>query len=683
MANDVEIIITADGSGAEAGIGKVKSGFQGMKDSIVKNRKAIGLGMVALGVGIEAVAQKQSGLTESTRKLANATQFSEGEIRTMASSLSNATFPLDSVLGLMELGAQQGLESADALREYASFWDTVGDATGLSAEALAKSGAALAAVGVEVGNESELLGAFGLVSQESTASVQEFLDGIAKMAPEMSAMGISVDEAAVIMTAMERELGLTARTARTEFKEALEQSETGLAGVLEQLGLSEEQLASYEAKLGESTGVIQANADAHASTMTVMDNLKSSFSDLIFENGALVEKASMLAPIFMAAGPIMAGFSGIMGIMTPVLHGAKLAFIGLNLSMGPITLIIIGIGVAIAAAILIWRNWDKIVLVLKASLDILKNTFQIVFDFIQGIVTTVFTKITDLYTSKLGWLLPAGPLIMGILFIKTTWDEIWNGIVETFTIVSETLSMAFTVIRDAIIVVLKTALDTLKATWNTVFNFIKKTVKTVFDKITEIFNSKLGWLLPGGALLEAILFLRDNWDEIWNGIKATFSTVTDFLVTTFETVKGKILGIWTGIKDGIKTSVNAIIGIINGFINGVNNIKIEIPGWAERKVKGIVVLPGWSGLSIQFPPIPTLAPVEFAQGGIVTRPTLAMLGEQGPEAVVPLGRGGMGITINITIAGDVLGMDDFEQKITSVVRDAVLGGGFQGVLARA
>ena len=59
-----------------------------------------------------------------------------------------------------------------------------------------------------------------------------------------------------------------------------------------------------------------------------------------------------------------------------------------------------------------------------------------------------------------------------------------------------------------------------------------------------------------------------------------------------------------------------------------------------------------------------------------------MIGEKGPEAVVPLGRG-MGMTININIAGDVLGMDDFEQKITSVVRDAVLGGGFQGVLARA
>ena len=131
MANQVEIKITADPKDAEAGLKKVKTGFQSMKDSIVKNRKAIGVGILAMGAGIEALAQKQAGLTESTRKLANATQFSEGEIRTMASSLSNATFPLDEVLGLMKLGAQQGLESAEALKEYAGFWDTVGDATGL------------------------------------------------------------------------------------------------------------------------------------------------------------------------------------------------------------------------------------------------------------------------------------------------------------------------------------------------------------------------------------------------------------------------------------------------------------------------------------------------------------------------------------------------------------------------
>ena len=585
MANQVEITITADPKNAEAGLKKIKSGFQSMKDSIIKNRKAIGLGITAMGAGIEGLAKSQQGLTESSRKLANATGLSEQEIRGMATSLSNATFPLDSALQLMTLGAQQGLESADALKQYAAFWDTVGDATGLSAEALAKSGAALAAVGIEVGNESELLGAFGLITQESTSTVQEFLDGISKLAPEMSAMGLSVDEAAVIMTTMERELGLTARTARTEFKEALEKSETGLAGVLEQLGLNESQLATYRTKLEESTGVIQDNADAHASTKTVMDKFKSTLADLAFANGALIEKASLLAPILMATGPVVAGFSGIMGLLNGITLTTTFSFMGLNVAMLPLTAIIVGIGLAIAAGILIWKNWDTIINALKKTLDVLKATF------------------------------------------------------------------------------------------NTVFNFIKEIVSRVFTKITDIYNSKLGWLLPAGPLIKAILFLKDNWDEIWNGIKATFNTVTGALIGTFRTVKSTILGIWDGLVAGIKGGINSVIGAINLFIRGINSIKIRVPG-VDIPLVGRV-----GGFSVGMPQIPEIP--SLAKGGVVSRPTLAMLGESGPEAVVPLGRGGAGMTVNLVINGDINGMDDFEQKVTSVIRDAVLGGGFSGVLARA
>ena len=42
----------------------------------------------------------------------------------------------------------------------------------------------------------------------------------------------------------------------------------------------------------------------------------------------------------------------------------------------------------------------------------------------------------------------------------------------------------------------------------------------------------------------------------------------------------------------------------------------------------------------------------MATGGIVTSPTLALIGEAGPEAVVPLDRaGGMGTTVNINVNG--------------------------------
>ena len=58
----------------------------------------------------------------------------------------------------------------------------------------------------------------------------------------------------------------------------------------------------------------------------------------------------------------------------------------------------------------------------------------------------------------------------------------------------------------------------------------------------------------------------------------------------------------------------------------------------------------------------------FADGGIVTRPTLAMVGEKGPEAIVPLGRGGGvgGVTVNVT--GGLSTSAEIGQAVVSAIR---------------
>jgi len=954
MANEVSITITADPSAAEAGFKKVKSGFQSVKDSIVKNRKAIGVGLVAMGAGIEALAKNQQVLTESTLKLANATGMSEKEIRGMATSLSNATFPLDEALGLMKLGAQQGLKSADSLKQYAAFWDTVADATGLSSEALAKSGAALAAVGVEVGNESELLGAFGLITRESTQSVQDFLNSVSLLAPELSDVGISVDEAAVIMTAMEREMGKVGRTARTEFKEALEQSETGLAGVLEQLGLSEDQFATYQTKLEASTGVMGENADALASTKTTMDKLKSSMSDLMFANGALIEKASMLAPLFLAAGPIVAGFSGIMGILTPALNAAKVAFIGLNLSMGVITLVVLGITAAIAAGILIWKNWDTVIKVVKETVNRVGNFLIDMFNkitFVQRKFITVFLEGVQALLSVAAKLPGVGDKFDGLAdTVQLVIDKVNSGIpnfelstsamgdmadgavstadefdrvavntdkigsaldkntpkidaaAQSYISLSDSLALAAEGAVDfdsvAISATASAALmkqlennETLAASeaklaqmksdirWkdlqdanaaraqeeidlaNTQYkkNLAVLEMQTAFDGMTKnmLFNASAqgkAWGDLGGnaeRVLENIakvmetstqdiiadfadmqgegetwkdLLLRlstegvinledladgffelgeavgDTGDE-FDRIDARFAEMTDRMSFNFSTqgqnwktlggtaervilamsaqtgmaaddiktafakmqepgetwkelllrlddigfkfgeglvfnlaeITAALLKVKTGAEDVGKAMAAADVGkaatappmLKSGYRANPVGSSFDTGGFKkfseEERVKARM---DWSSLSQQqlqqmaksstasvrwaaslerwkrgsgasvFRPGNVLTPeslswsqfeaAKLARGGIVRRPTLAMLGESGPEAVVPLGRGGgAGMTVNLVINGDINGMDDFEQKVTSVIRDAVLGGGFSGVLARA
>jgi len=60
--------------------------------------------------------------------------------------------------------------------------------------------------------------------------------------------------------------------------------------------------------------------------------------------------------------------------------------------------------------------------------------------------------------------------------------------------------------------------------------------------------------------------------------------------------------------------------------------------------------------------------VKMADGGIVTRPTQALIGEAGAEAVIPLDRmGDMGQRVTINVAGSVIS----EGQLQSVIQDVL------------
>jgi hypothetical protein len=128
------------------------------------------------------------------------------------------------------------------------------------------------------------------------------------------------------------------------------------------------------------------------------------------------------------------------------------------------------------------------------------------------------------------------------------------------------------------------------------------------------------------AILTALYFkfdtVRKIVDTVFKGMLAGGKAVFDGLTTYFD-----------GVFAIFKTLFNAIAKLWN---NTIGKLSFSVPDW----------VPGLGGKGFDVPNIPMLA-----EGGIVTGPTLAMIGESGPEAVIPLsGRGGgMGnYTINIT-----------------------------------
>jgi hypothetical protein len=92
-----------------------------------------------------------------------------------------------------------------------------------------------------------------------------------------------------------------------------------------------------------------------------------------------------------------------------------------------------------------------------------------------------------------------------------------------------------------------------------------------------------------------------------------------------------VMGVYKGIFNAIGSLWNSTIG----------KLSFTVPSW----------VPGLGGKGFDVPDIPMLA-----NGGIVTSPTLAMIGEgRGPEAVIPLSRmnefgmgkgGGVNIYVN-------------------------------------
>jgi hypothetical protein len=118
----------------------------------------------------------------------------------------------------------------------------------------------------------------------------------------------------------------------------------------------------------------------------------------------------------------------------------------------------------------------------------------------------------------------------------------------------------------------------------------------------------------------------------------------------FETFRNIVDIVFTGIRKGFGLVVDYlkfVAGIYKEIFNGIAKAWNNTIGKLSFSIPNIPGLPG-RGTKIEVPKIPMLA-----QGGIVTGPTLAMIGEAGPEAVVPLDRyrdgmgGGNNITINV------------------------------------
>ena len=242
----------------------------------------------------------------------------------------------------------------------------------------------------------------------------------------------------------------------------------------------------------------------------------------------------------------------------------------------------------------------------------------------------------------------------------------WNALVSALTPYFKAIMGALKLVGDFLVTVLKPILFLLWDAWCTVVDnivkvtmslwtnciapvvkFLGECLKKIIDGLNEIWQvwkptiEKIGEILIviwnnclkpvinwlGNEFIQAFRNVGNYIKPILESLKIMFGGLIDFIVGVFtgnwqkawQGVQNIFRGIFDGLTNIAKKPLNAIIDAINAMIRGLN--KIKLPNW----------IPGFGGMGINIPTIPKLA-----KGGIVDAPTIAMVGEAGQEAVMPL-----------------------------------------------
>lgn len=297
--------------------------------------------------------------------------------------------------------------------------------------------------------------------------------------------------------------------------------------------------------------------------------------------------------------------------------------------------------------------WNALLGVLTPLWDNIRNneellhTLKILFFTIAGIIgfwmaqTLAFVAVMVLLAvgvvNAIGVIIRAVAQFAG--FVK---DNAWH-VLEFFGAIADVIENAiqviwdviqnvFTAIKDFILGVLKFLIEGWNhyvATLVGLLQMIWNTVVSVWSAVLGFVSNVIGTLARVGAGIWN--FVTEGLSNVWNTVTSTFDRVVGFITGLPGRIADAARGMWDGITNAFKSAINGVIDMWNG-------IKFEI---------------GPFGLDT--PDIPHLA-----TGGIVNRPTLALIGERGPEAVVPLNRMatvGGGTVINVTINHSGLGID--------------------------
>lgn len=334
-------------------------------------------------------------------------------------------------------------------------------------------------------------------------------------------------------------------------------------------------------------------------------------------------------------------------VATGVATAATWAFnAALAVLTSPITWIIAAIAALIAIGVLLYQNWDTVV-------EFAKTAWQGLCDFISGICQAIGEFFSGLWTKLQEIFEPIGQ------WFGEKFQQAWDAIVSIFSGIGEWFSGVFQGAWDAIVNIftpigswfgqrwadVTSALANIGAWFTDMFQKAWTGLTNIFSKLGSWFGER--WADVTSVLANVSSWFGNMFTSAYNAVKNAFSSIGGFFSGVWSTVQSIFVNagqkVGSAVGGAFKSAVNAVLGtienVVNGFIGMINGVLGVV-----RNLPGL----GWVGS------VSTVSLPRLARGGIVDSPTIAMIGEAGKEAVVPLENTGFIQTLGRVVSSAVV-----------------------------
>lgn len=418
-------------------------------------------------------------------------------------------------------------------------------------------------------------------------------------------------------------------------------------------------------------------------TQIAMESVRESFADADSVMRFIALTSTGLASSFIGITMLTLGFVSAIGLLSIGLQGANTPLLSITENIGWLHSIVEGLVKAItgegegglgdviagaaALGIVTWAIFSATVGRVVAMLTIALGVFRLVKEETGSMSAATLAAIATfwaLYSSVSFIMSTFAPMITRIgIFIAQAYSGLLAGIAPILlglaglyafaTGALEGIAAFVLAIVSAVLIAIGLVLATVSAPVAIAIALILLIIATVVrfkEEIADVIGVVVVVITSAVGVARALLM------SLASAFIGLGERVSESLIRLFirmgqwrDNVKSLLSDLWGWIKaapgniydavvSGFKAIFNAVIGLYNDTLG---SISFTIPDWVPE-VGG----KGWS-----VPNIPMLA-----EGGIVTAPTLALIGEKGPEAVVPLGKDGQygtqnSITVNLNVSG--------------------------------